>query len=1180
MNTRATLALFALLLFIATAPAAEVVFSTASFTGDPVNRQITIRLRTDGQAIATNLVFRTPIVLQPTNGVATASLLPANYQVNISGVAKTFFMPVPDSTNTYNAIDLINQGISMDQPVGAFAAGTNTLFTTNWVAGFPVITIHTSAADGTNDVNVEVEGPLLSSQIANGTLTITAAVQTNGFLPAWADTDPSSYNAPTATTATTATSASHADTATAASTANNATTANTALVANAVAAAVSNAWRVYAESLIPTNSLTAWIDATIGDDATAIMGRDDKPWRNLDVFWSSPWKNTNYVTVQLRRGEYVTGGSLVLRDGWQIIGAGIGATVIRMTNAPGDSVKLWIFNGSNETQTNKYARGFTVSAGGSLAGWGTAAAIASVDLGGLGSMVDYVEVIDMKATTGNESWAIVAPSVYNSLVHRPATAGGGILSAINVRGGSGAGNYVNFDGVTAFPNTTVGMTPSKSGSQLYANRITNVLVGIYVDTVPNVQHMTGIKVFNNDIAANTRNGGGVWWRMSTEPGDVIRDFGIHNNTFRCSTDDAGIILQNAIDGGTTYTGSISNGVISGNIFLSDGNGGRRVYLDGVQDVEVANNPSFGVFVNPNRYTNSTRVNAWNNNDAGDAFAISNGIVRIGALVADIRSGSNGVVTVRRPDGSYTNFLGTTDSARGSALTNANAQATSGDAIFVGPGRYLTTAPLGKSGVTWWFSPGATVTNHTTHMWSDASGGVVCEIRGNANFDSHTGDVFNLTNGSSRVVLTANRVTSTAGTAVPFNLARGSTIVFNVEEYISSDYDVFLGEEAGGVGNYYGYSPRIIGADNVFETSGTLHVSAREITAALDVFNGGVLTGMVSAAKIESTTSVVIRDTIGPNFRLRGSELRGASADGVITLEAGAGITVEDSTLIGSDANTPGVYVDGMDGLVLKNCRIVSGASATYSINDAGSAATVTIIGTLQVNKPIRSTTDVVGGGIVYDTGTGLVSHPEVFLSLDALSQSSATNGQVPVWNTSAGRWEPGNAAPGSVGTNNVVVEEFNGLIDSRIDEQTSHPTNFFGNPVEGGVLNAAAFGGLTNLMSHAIGWRRQEPTSAATNLVVSLTNAISVSIVATNNVHLTFSDPRPGAAVGVFIRASGDARSVSWPTNLVTLSTNGFAVSGTNWTVSVPQNRVLYVSAAQHVNTDATNRVIGPVLQP
>ena len=92
-------------------PAATINFQLERFTGATNNRPITISLASDPLAQTTNIVFGVPITLQPTNSRASINLLAANYWVSLDQVPAPMFMPVPDSTNIYNAVDLIRDGL-------------------------------------------------------------------------------------------------------------------------------------------------------------------------------------------------------------------------------------------------------------------------------------------------------------------------------------------------------------------------------------------------------------------------------------------------------------------------------------------------------------------------------------------------------------------------------------------------------------------------------------------------------------------------------------------------------------------------------------------------------------------------------------------------------------------------------------------------------------------------------------------------------------------------------------------------------------------------------------------------------------------------------------------------------------------------------------------------------------
>jgi alpha-galactosidase len=89
-----------------------VDYQSWRFTGTTNNRAITIKLRPDLLGIGSNFVFGVPLTLQPTNGaVSNLYLLPAGYALMIDQVSGVFPFDVPDSTNRYNLVGLINRGI-------------------------------------------------------------------------------------------------------------------------------------------------------------------------------------------------------------------------------------------------------------------------------------------------------------------------------------------------------------------------------------------------------------------------------------------------------------------------------------------------------------------------------------------------------------------------------------------------------------------------------------------------------------------------------------------------------------------------------------------------------------------------------------------------------------------------------------------------------------------------------------------------------------------------------------------------------------------------------------------------------------------------------------------------------------------------------------------------------------
>ena len=123
-----------------------VIFQESSIFGAPQQRNITLALRSSVQGIAGAFVWG-PYTLTPnSSGFLSTNLVPGTYSVQFDGVSKPYYMPVPPaSTNVYNALDLINAGLSMDQPIPALAAGNNTTLVTSYVAGQKLVTINAGA---------------------------------------------------------------------------------------------------------------------------------------------------------------------------------------------------------------------------------------------------------------------------------------------------------------------------------------------------------------------------------------------------------------------------------------------------------------------------------------------------------------------------------------------------------------------------------------------------------------------------------------------------------------------------------------------------------------------------------------------------------------------------------------------------------------------------------------------------------------------------------------------------------------------------------------------------------------------------------------------------------------------------------------------------------------------------
>ncbi len=144
-------------------PAATVVYHAEHFGGTRNNRAITYELLSDSTFHGTNLVFGTPLVVTPVLGGATNYLLPGNYTLKVDGSTRFAAFNVPDSTNVYNVIDLITNGLSVNYPPGLATLSPGSNVTMIATGGVTVV----SSLTDTGAVNI------LSSAIA--------ATVTNGF---------------------------------------------------------------------------------------------------------------------------------------------------------------------------------------------------------------------------------------------------------------------------------------------------------------------------------------------------------------------------------------------------------------------------------------------------------------------------------------------------------------------------------------------------------------------------------------------------------------------------------------------------------------------------------------------------------------------------------------------------------------------------------------------------------------------------------------------------------------------------------------------------------------------------------------------------------------------------------------------------------------------------------------
>jgi hypothetical protein len=142
--------------------ATPVQFNELYFTGQPLNRKITLQLDPRFNPMAdsssTSVIGGVPLSVFPTNGTATVNLVPADYFVFIEGIPKFWRISVPDSTNVQNAVHL--------QSTLPSYAYTNAVGNTNGVQLAAGIWIIAVTNNGVVLISVNTNSVITAAQLA------------------------------------------------------------------------------------------------------------------------------------------------------------------------------------------------------------------------------------------------------------------------------------------------------------------------------------------------------------------------------------------------------------------------------------------------------------------------------------------------------------------------------------------------------------------------------------------------------------------------------------------------------------------------------------------------------------------------------------------------------------------------------------------------------------------------------------------------------------------------------------------------------------------------------------------------------------------------------------------------------------------------------------------------------
>src|SRR6266566_1031277 len=140
-----------------------VLFSTQNFTGQALNNAIRITSLDTPYSTGNNVVGGVSITIQPVNGVVVTNLYPADYEVVINGVLKSWVITVPVTNGVVNAAAILKNGVT----------GLDTFIWTNALAGATINVTNigqftaagTNASAVTNGAVVTVSGVLNASNL-------------------------------------------------------------------------------------------------------------------------------------------------------------------------------------------------------------------------------------------------------------------------------------------------------------------------------------------------------------------------------------------------------------------------------------------------------------------------------------------------------------------------------------------------------------------------------------------------------------------------------------------------------------------------------------------------------------------------------------------------------------------------------------------------------------------------------------------------------------------------------------------------------------------------------------------------------------------------------------------------------------------------------------------------------
>ncbi len=327
-----------------------------------------------------------------------------------------------------------------------------------------------------------------------------------------------------------------------------------------------------------------------------------------------------------------------------------------------------------------------------------------------------------------------------------------------------------------------------------------------------------------------------------------------------------------------------------------------------------------------------------------------------------------------------------DGARGAIIVAAQAAAVNGETIQVGVGTFTITTSLGKNGVNWFFYPGAHVKSTTVSIWNDNATDMTFAIYGQGTFSSNGQPCVSLTGLGTDVILIGRKVFAEGSACGGVKMQSSAKLNIQMSEsIISSDYDGIYTE---GDNTVYFDTPLLQGNDGALALEG----EAETVRGQAMRIVGGSLQAGSSALQFNSSDHDLIvkagKIIAGANGLAISNFLEGTvEANEVIgrIVMGGSGGSSRETRLVGAKVDSTGALSISSSSIivqgdcVLENVRLVSGASATNSIESTSD--NVTVVGVLGMNKSPDADT-IFAGGPVYVSATNVHTYTSTVAVVD------------------------------------------------------------------------------------------------------------------------------------------------------------------------------------------------------